>query len=149
MATESTLAIIKPDVTSKNLVGEVLARLEEAGFVIKEMRMERLGEADARRFYEVHAERPFYDSLVEFMTSGPCVPMVLEREEAIAELRRVIGATDPDEAEEGTIRERYAESIERNAIHASDSPETAAREIEFFFGAEEPVDVSGRGARAV
>lgn len=135
MAVERTLAIIKPDATSKNLIGKILAHLEDAGFEVKEMRMERLQAARARRFYEVHAERPFYESLVAFMTSGPCVPIVLEREDAVAELRHVIGATDPDEAAEGTVRSLYAESIERNAIHASDSRPNAAREIGFFFGA--------------
>jgi len=144
MAVERTLAIIKPDATSKNLIGKILAHLEDAGFEVREMRMERLPAARARRFYEVHAQRPFYESLVTFMTSGPCVPIVLEREDAVAELRRVIGATDPDEAAEGTVRSLYAESIERNAIHASDSRENAAREIEFFFGAPAPVDVGER-----
>lgn len=136
MPLERTLAIIKPDAVSKNLIGKVLAHLEDAGFVVKEMRMRRLSTAEARRFYEVHAERPFYGSLVEFMTSGPCVPMVLEREDAVAALRETIGATDPAKAAEGTVRKLYAESVERNAIHASDSPENAAREIGFFFGAE-------------
>jgi nucleoside-diphosphate kinase len=95
--------------------------------------MTRLSEPEARRFYEVHAERPFYDSLVAFMTSGRCVPMVLERKSAVSALRETIGATDPAKAGEGTIRRLYAESVERNAIHASDSPENAEREIEFFF----------------
>ncbi|MDX1624428.1 MAG: nucleoside-diphosphate kinase [Gemmatimonadota bacterium] len=141
MAKERTLAIIKPDAVSKNLVGKILAHLEEAGFEILEMRMQRLSTAEARRFYEVHADRPFYESLVDFMTSGRCVPMVLERENAIEALRETIGATDPEEAEEGTVRDLYAESVERNAIHASDSPENAAREIEFFFGVPGPRDV--------
>ncbi|HET9581309.1 MAG TPA: nucleoside-diphosphate kinase [Gemmatimonadota bacterium] len=132
---ERTLAIIKPDAVGRNRVGTLLAHLEAAGFVICEMRMERLTPERARDFYAVHAERPFYDSLVSFMTSGPCVPLVLERENAVAALRETIGATDPAKAAEGTIRRLYAESVERNAIHASDSPENARREIEFFFPA--------------
>ena len=134
MAVERTLGIVKPDSVGKSLVGRVVAHLEEAGFVVRSMRMQELSVEEARRFYEVHKERPFYDSLVAFMTSGPCVPMVLEREDAVAKLREVIGATDPAKADEGTIRKLYAESVERNAIHASDSPENAAREIAFFFG---------------
>lgn len=132
-STERTLAIIKPDAVGKNRIGTILAHLEAAGFVIREMRMERLAPERARDFYAVHAERPFFDSLVRFMTSGPCVPLVLERETAVAALRETIGATDPDKAADGTIRRLYAESVERNAIHASDSPENARREIEFFF----------------
>lgn len=133
MAAERTLAIIKPDAVGKNLIGRIIAHLEEAGFVVRRMRMTRLTEAEARRFYEVHAERPFYDSLVRFMTSDRCVPMVLERTSAVSALRETIGATDPARAAEGTIRRLHAESVERNAIHASDSVENAAREIEFFF----------------
>jgi nucleoside-diphosphate kinase len=130
---ERTLAIIKPDAVSKNLIGKIVAHLEESGFVIRAMRMEQLDEEKARRFYEVHKERPFYGSLVAFMTGDRCVPMVLEREAAVAKLREVIGATDPAKAAERTIRKLYAESVERNAIHASDSPENATREIAFFF----------------
>lgn len=148
MAVERTLAIIKPDAVGKNLIGKILAHLEEAGFEVREMEMRRLAEAEARSFYEVHAERPFYGSLVAFMTSGPCVPMVLEGEDAVAKLRETIGATDPARAEEGTVRRKWAESVERNAIHASDSPENAAREIDFFFGAAPPEDVGGTGARS-
>lgn len=133
MATERTLAIIKPDAVSKNLIGRIVAHLEEDGFVVKEMRMVRLSPERAREFYAVHSERPFYGSLVEFMTSGACVPMVLERDDAVARLRQTIGATDPAKAEEGTVRRLYAESVERNAIHASDSPENAAGEVAFFF----------------
>lgn len=133
MTAERTLAIIKPDAVGKNLIGEIIAHLEAAGFVIRDLRMTQLGVAEARRFYEVHSERPFYDSLVEFMTSGRCVPLVLERHSAVSALRETIGATDPARAAGGTIRALYAESVERNAIHASDSPENAAREIEFFF----------------
>ena len=133
MGAERTLAIIKPDAVEKCLVGKIIAHLEEAGFVVADLQMTRLSEGEARRFYEVHAERPFYDSLVAFMTSGRCVPMVLERKSAVSALRETIGATDPARAGEGTIRRLYAESVERNAIHASDSPENAEREIEFFF----------------
>lgn len=133
MAAERTLAIIKPDAVGKNLIGKIIAHLEDAGFVVRRMRMTRLTEAEARRFYEVHAERPFYDSLVRFMTSDRCVPMVLERTSAVSALRETIGATDPARAAEGTLRRLHAESVERNAIHASDSVENAAREIEFFF----------------
>ena len=136
MTTERTLAIVKPDAVGRNLIGKVVAHLEGAGFVVREMRMERLTEDGARRVYEVHRERPFYGSLVAFMTSGRCVPMVLERENAVAGLRELIGATDPAKAEDGTIRKLYAQSVARNAIHASDSPENAAREIAFFFGSE-------------
>ncbi|MFN2384269.1 MAG: nucleoside-diphosphate kinase [Gemmatimonadota bacterium] len=131
--TERTLAIVKPDAVGRNLVGRVVAHLEEAGFVVRELQMERLDRARAEAFYDVHRERPFFGSLVDFMTSGPCVPMVLEREGAVATLREVIGATDPARAEPGTVRKLFAESVERNAIHASDSPENAAREIAFFF----------------
>jgi nucleoside-diphosphate kinase len=130
---ERTLAIIKPDAVAKNSIGKIIAHLEEAGFVVADLQMTRLSEAEARRFYEVHAERPFYESLVAFMTSGRCVPMVLERKSAVSALRETIGATDPAKAGEGTIRRLYAESVERNAIHASDSPENAEREIAFFF----------------
>ena len=137
MSVERTLAIVKPDAVGKNLIGKIIALLEEAGFVVQEMRMTRLSEAEAKRFYEVHAERPFYGSLVSFMTSGRCVPMVLERKSAVSALRETIGATDPARAAAGTIRSLYAESVERNAIHASDSPDNAAREIEFFFPSRE------------
>ncbi|HSH45001.1 MAG TPA: nucleoside-diphosphate kinase [Longimicrobiales bacterium] len=130
---QQTLAIIKPDAVERNLTGRILAHLEEAGFRIRAVRSLRLTEAQARSFYEVHRERPFYDDLVAFMTSGPVFPVLLEREDAIATLRQTIGATDPAEAEEGTVRALWAESKERNSIHASDAPETAAREIRFFF----------------
>ena len=133
MALDRTLAIVKPDAVRRNLIGRILAHLEERGFVVRELRMMRLSEDQARRFYEVHAQRPFYDSLVSFMTSGECVPMVLEREGAVGALREAIGATDPARAAAGTVRALYAESVERNAIHASDSEANAEREIEFFF----------------
>lgn len=130
---EQTLAIIKPDATERNLTGRILAHLEEAGFRIRAIRGMRLTVAQAREFYAVHRERPFYGELVEFMTSGPVFPVLLERDDAISKLRDVIGATDPAEAEEGTIRALFAESKGRNSIHASDAPDTAAREIRFFF----------------
>lgn len=128
-----TLAIVKPDAVEKRQLGKIIAHLEEAEFVVRDLRMERLTPERARDFYAVHADRPFYESLVAFMTSGPCVPMVLEARNAVGRLRETIGATDPAQAAPGTIRRLYAESVERNAIHASDSTENARREIEFFF----------------
>ena len=129
----STLAIIKPDAVGSGLAGKILAHLEDSGFTVRAIEMTRLGPEQARAFYEVHKERPFYDSLVSFMTSGPVIPMMLDADDAVAKLRQVIGATDPAEADEGTVRALYAESKERNAIHASDSDENAAIEIAFFF----------------
>ncbi len=140
---EQTLAIIKPDAVGRNLTARILASLEEDGFRIRAIRMTRMSEIQARTFYAVHRERPFYESLVAFMTSGPVVPVLLERENAIARLREVIGATDPAEAEEGTVRARWAESKERNSIHASDAADTAAREIPFFFSESEMLESSG------
>jgi nucleoside-diphosphate kinase len=131
--TDRTLAIVKPDALSRGVSGRILAHLEEHGFRLRAARLLQLDRPSAERFYAVHRERPFFASLVRFMTSGPCLPVVLEREDAVAALRRAIGATDPAEAEAGSVRALYAESKERNAIHASDSPETAAREIAFFF----------------
>lgn len=134
MDSQTTLAIVKPDAVANHRIGKIVAHLEEDGFTVRRMEMRQLSEDDAKRFYAVHAQRPFYSSLVEFMTSGPCVPMVLERADAVSRLRETIGATDPANAAEGTVRRLYAESVERNAIHASDSPENAAVEIAFFFG---------------
>ena len=128
-----TLAIIKPDATGSGKAGKVLALLEDKGFTVKALRLTHLTRTQAEEFYAVHRERPFYGELVEFMTSGPCIPMVLEADDAVAALRDAIGATDPAEAAEGTVRKLYAESKGRNAIHASDSDENAAREIAFFF----------------
>lgn len=128
-----TLAIIKPDAIGAGKAGKILAHLEEAGFTVRAARLVKLTRPEAEDFYAVHRERPFYGSLVAFMTSGPCLPMVLEREDAVSHLRTVIGATDPAEAAEGTVRRLYAENKERNGIHASDSAENAAREIGFFF----------------
>jgi len=131
--TERTLTIIKPDSVENGNVGAIIAHLEREGFRIVAARRMRLTEAQARAFYEVHRERPFYDDLVAYMTSGPVWPMCLERENAVVHLRQVMGATNPAEAAEGTIRALYGSSIERNAIHGSDSPENAAKEIAFFF----------------
>ncbi len=128
-----TLAIIKPDAVHNALTGKIVAHLEAAGFRIRAARLVRLTPAQAEAFYEVHRERPFYRPLVTFMTSGPALALALERGDAVAHLRQVIGATDPAEAKAGTVRKLYAESKERNAIHASDSAENAAREIAFFF----------------
>jgi nucleoside-diphosphate kinase len=128
-----TLAIIKPDAIETGKAGLILAHLQREGFLLRAARLVRLTPAEAGAFYAVHRERPFYADLVSFMTSGPCLPMALERDDAVAKLRTVIGATDPKEAAAGTIRKLYAESKGRNAIHASDSPENAAREVGFFF----------------
>lgn len=132
-----TLAIIKPDAVAAGRAGKVLAHLEDAGFTVRAARMTRLNRAQAEAFYAVHRERPFFASLVSFMTSGPVIPLLLERDNAVLQLRETIGATDPAEAAEGTIRQRFAESKERNAIHASDSDENAAVEIGFFFSHHE------------
>ena len=131
---ERTLLIIKPDAVARNAIGEILRRLEGEGFAIRELQMTRLTPDRASSFYEVHKERPFYDALVEFMTSGPVVPTVLEREEAVPHLRQFIGATDSTQAAEGTIRREFGTDVQCNAVHSSDSPENAAREIAFFFG---------------
>ena len=139
MAGNRTLAIIKPDAFGAQKAGKILALLEEKGFTIRGAKVLELTDERAGEFYEVHRERPFYPSLVEFMTSGPCMPLVLEKADAVAALREAIGATDPAEAAEGTVRKLYAESKGRNAIHASDSDENASREIGFFFGRDEIV----------
>ncbi len=128
-----TLAIIKPDAVQASNAGKVLAHLEAQGFKVRGARMVRLSTAQAEAFYAVHRERPFFRSLVTFMTSGPCLPLALERDNAITHLRDVIGATDPAEAKAGTVRKLFAQSKERNAIHASDSPENGVREVGFFF----------------
>jgi nucleoside-diphosphate kinase len=128
-----TLTIIKPDAFASGKAGQIIAHLEKGGFRIVAARVLHLSAAQAEEFYAVHRERPFFRSLAGFMTSGPCMPMVLERTDAVASLRTAIGATDPAQAEEGTVRRLYAESKERNAIHASDSDENAEREARFFF----------------
>lgn len=139
-----TLAIIKPDAVGAGLAGKVLAHLEHAGFKIRALRMLHLTEAQAQAFYAVHRERPFYGSLVKFMTSGPVIPVALEAANAVTTLREVIGATDPAEAAAGTVRKLYAESKERNAIHASDSAENAVAEIAFFFATVDVIATGGR-----
>jgi nucleoside-diphosphate kinase len=133
VAVSLTLGIVKPDAVATGKTGKIMAHLEEAGFTLRAARLVRLTDAQAGAFYAVHRGRPFYPELVAFMTSGPCLPMALEREDAVATLRSVIGATDPAEAAPGTVRKLYAESKGRNAIHASDSDENAAREVAFFF----------------
>lgn len=137
MALQRTFSIIKPDATRRNLTGQINARFEAAGLRIVAQKRKHLSEAEARAFYAVHAERPFYDDLVAFMTSGPVVLQVLEGENAIAKNREVMGATNPADAAEGTIRKDFAESIEANSVHGSDAPETAAEEIAFFFAGAE------------
>jgi nucleoside-diphosphate kinase len=133
VAATLTLGIIKPDAIASAKAGAILAHLQQAGFKPRAARLVRLTRAEAGAFYAVHRGRPFYAELVEFMTSGPCMPIALERDDAVAHLRTVIGATDPAEAAPGTIRKLFAESKGKNAIHASDSPENAAREVAFFF----------------
>ena len=133
MAGNTTLTIIKPDAFGANKAGKIIALLEEKGFTVKAARVMQLTKAQAGEFYAVHRERPFYPELVQFMTSGPCMPMVLEKGSAVLALRDAIGATDPAEAAAGTVRKLYAESKGRNAIHASDSDENAQREARFFF----------------
>ncbi len=135
MAVERTLSIIKPDAVAKNVIGEIETRFEKAGLKIVEMQMKQLSQADAEGFYAEHKERPFFADLVAFMTSGPVVVQVLEGENAIAMNRDLMGATNPQEAAEGTIRRDFAESIDANAVHGSDSPASAEREIAYFFGA--------------
>lgn len=136
-----TLTIIKPDAVGAGNAGKIIALLEDSGFNIKAMKLTSLSAQQAGAFYAVHAGRPFYDELVEFMTSGPVVPMILEAENAVPKLREVIGATDPAEAAEGTVRKLYAESKGRNAIHASDSDENAAIEAAFFFSQHEQLGI--------
>ena len=130
---ERTLSIIKPDAVRARQAGEILARLERDGFEILALRLRRLSRAEVEGFYHVHRERPFFASLCAFMSAGPCIPMVLERDDAIARLREVMGATDPAKAAPGTIRKDLASSIEANCIHGSDGPETARFEIGYFF----------------
>lgn len=133
MAAERTLAILKPDCVRKNLIGEVLRRIQEAGFRIRALKMVRLTREEAEGFYAVHRGRPFFEELTEFMSSGPCVPVVLEKDNAVADFRALIGATDPAEAEEGTIRRDFADSKGQNIVHGSDSVENGKLEANFFF----------------
>lgn len=130
---EKTLCIVKPDGVTRGLIGEVVKRFEEAGITIAEMKLVRLSKTDAEGFYAVHKERPFYGSLTDFMSSGPCVPMVLEGENVIAKAREIMGATNFTEADPGTIRRCFATDIEKNVVHGSDSPESAEFEIGYFF----------------
>ncbi|HLY20283.1 MAG TPA: nucleoside-diphosphate kinase [Bryobacteraceae bacterium] len=140
MSMERTFSIIKPDAVASGHSGEILSTLEMEGFRILALRMTRLSRAQAEGFYAVHRERPFFAGLVKFMTEGPVIVMALERQDAIAKLREVMGATNPANAAEGTIRKRYAESIERNCIHGSDAPDTAKVELAYFFST---LDLSG------
>jgi nucleoside-diphosphate kinase len=133
MAIQKTLTIIKPDAAGKNLIGQIIHRFELSGFKIRSLRMEHLNPERARGFYKVHEDKPFFAELVEFMTSGPCVPMVLEKENAIDDLRTLIGSTDSRKAACGTIRHNFGTDIQRNAVHASDSVENARFEIKYFF----------------
>ena len=126
--------IIKPDAVSQNAVGRIVGHIEEKGFKVVQMHMMRLTRAQAAEFYAVHREKPFYDSLLDFMTSGLSVPMALERENAVSFLREVVGATNPADAQEGTLRRMFGSNVQENAVHASDSPENGAVEIAFFFG---------------
>ena len=137
MAVERTLTIIKPDAVAKNVTGQIIARFEQAGLKLLAARLLHLTPVQAAGFYIVHKERPFYGSLCAFMTQGPCMPIALEGEGAIARLRDLMGATDPAKAAPGTIRKDFASSIEANAVHGSDSPQSAAFEIPYFFGALE------------
>jgi nucleoside-diphosphate kinase len=138
-----TLAIIKPDGVKKNLIGQVITKITEAGFKVKALKMVKLTKESAGGFYEVHKQRPFFNDLIEYMTSGPCVPIALEKENAVSEFRKLIGATDPTEAEEGTIRKLYAASKAENIVHGSDSDENAAIEIAHFFSRKELLENFG------
>lgn len=135
-----TLAIIKPDAVNDNHVGEIISMISKAGFKIKALKMMKLTEDAAKAFYEIHKDKPFYGELVEYMTSGPCVPIALEKENAVENYRKLIGATNPANAAEGTVRKLYAKSVQYNAVHGSDSDENAAREIAFFFSSKELIE---------
>ncbi len=138
-----TLAILKPDCVRKNLIGKVVSQIQEAGFKINGLKMVRLTQDTAKGFYEVHKERPFFNDLITYMTSGPCVPIVLEKENAVEEFRKLIGATDPAKAADGTIRKLYAANIQENIVHGSDSDENAAKEISHFFSRKEILEING------
>jgi len=139
MAVERTLAILKPDCVRKNLQGEVLSRIQKAGFKVLGFKQIRLTKESAEAFYAVHKGRPFFEGLVEFMTSGPCVPIALQKENAVEEYRNLIGATDPKDAKEGTIRKLFADNKGENIVHGSDSPENGKLEVAFFFSESELV----------
>lgn len=136
---ERTLAILKPDCVRKQLVGEVIRRIQEAGFDVRALRMFKLSKQQAEGFYDVHRGRPFFDELTDFMSSGPCVPIVLEKENAVSDFRTLIGATDPAEADEGTIRKAFADSKGQNIVHGSDSQENGRLESNYFFPEHEIV----------
>jgi len=138
-----TLAILKPDCVRKNLIGKVISHFQEAGFKILGMKMVRLTDDSAKGFYEIHKERPFFNGLIAYMTSGPCVPIILEKENAVEEFRKLIGATDPSKADEGTIRKLYADNIQENIVHGSDSNENAAKETAHFFSRKEILEING------
>jgi nucleoside-diphosphate kinase len=135
-----TLAIIKPDAVKDNHIGEIISLICKAGFKVKGLKMVKLSADAAKSFYEIHKERPFYKDLVEYMTSGPCVPIALEKVNAVEDYRKLIGTTDPAKAAEGTVRKLYARSVQFNAVHGSDSDENAANEIAFFFGSKELIE---------
>jgi nucleoside-diphosphate kinase len=137
MSVTQTLAIIKPDAVANELIGPIMARINNAGFHVAAIKLIKLNEDQAKKFYAVHKDKSFYNSLVKFMISGPVVVAILEKENAVGDFRKLIGATDPDKAEEGTIRKLYAESVERNAVHGSDSEENARIECDFFFSQTE------------
>lgn len=134
---ERTLSIVKPDGVAKNLIGKVIGRFEEEGLKVIALKMVHMTKEQAKGFYAVHRDKPFYESLTDFMSSGPCVVMVLEGDDAIARTRRIMGATNPKDAAPGTIRREFAENVERNIVHGSDSPETARMEIPYFFNSLE------------
>ena len=133
MAVERTLAILKPDCVRKELIGEVIRRIQDAGFAVRALKMVRMSKPEAEGFYAVHEGKPFFDELTDFMSSGPCVPIVLEKENAIADFRTLIGATNPEEADEGTIRSDFADSIGENIVHGSDSVANGQKEAAYFF----------------
>lgn len=135
-----TLAIIKPDAIRKNLIGQIVTKITEAGFKIKGMKMLKLTKESASGFYSVHKGKSFFNDLIDFMSSGPCIPIALEKENAVEEFRKLIGATDPAQADEGTIRKLFATSKQENAIHGSDSDENAITEISFFFSSKELIE---------
>lgn len=143
MALERTLAILKPDCVRKNLVGEVIRRIQEAGFTVLALKMINLSLVEAEAFYSVHRDRPFFGELTEFMSSGPCVPIVLEKENAAADFRTLIGATDPAEADAGTIRHDFADNKGQNIVHGSDSPENGLLESNYYFPEVEIVSNAG------
>lgn len=138
-----TLAILKPDCVRKELIGKVISHIQSAGFKVLGLKMVRLTDDSAKGFYEVHKERPFFNDLIKYMTSGPCVPIVLEKENAVEEFRKLIGATDPSKADEGTIRKLYADNIQENIVHGSDSNENALKEISHFFSRKELLEING------